>query len=72
MSMEWKQSVILIKDKQTIISHLVTLKFKISKQQNSDIHKKQREDHEIHRQCRDKRRTENTGFKGFSSKPLAL
>ena len=48
MSMEWKQSVILIKDKQTIISHLekseketnLALKFKISKQQISDIRKK--------------------------------
>ena len=47
MSMQWKQSVISIKDKQTIISHLeksekgtnLTLKFKISKQQISDIHK---------------------------------
>ena len=43
--MQWKQSVISIKDKQTIISHLVeksekgtnlALKFKISKQQISD------------------------------------
>ena len=48
MSMQWKQSVILIKDKQTIISHLekseketnLALKFKISKQQISDIRKK--------------------------------
>ena len=49
MSMQWKQSVISIKDKQTIISHLeksekgtnlhVALKFKISKQQISDIRK---------------------------------
>ena len=47
--MQWKQSVISIKDKQTIISHLeksekgtnlqVALKFKISKQQISDIRK---------------------------------
>ena len=45
--MQWKQSVILIKDKQTIISHLekseketnLALKFKISKQQISDIRK---------------------------------
>ena len=43
--MQWKQSVISIKDKQTIISHLeksekgtnLALKFKISKQQISDI-----------------------------------
>ena len=47
MSMQWKQSVISIKDKQTIISHLekseketnLALKFKISKQQISDIRK---------------------------------
>ena len=40
MSMQWKQSVISIKDKQTIISHLeksekgtnLALKFKINKQ----------------------------------------
>ena len=45
--MQWKQSVISIKDKQTIISHLeksekgtnLALKFKISKQQISDIRK---------------------------------
>ena len=45
--MQWKQSVISIKDKQTIISHLeksekgtnLALKFKISKQRISDIHK---------------------------------
>ena len=45
MSMQWKQSVISIKDKQTIISHLeksekgtnLALKFKISKQEISDI-----------------------------------
>ena len=45
MSLQWKQSVISIKDKQTIISHLeksekgtnLALKFKISKQQISDI-----------------------------------
>ena len=47
MSMQWKQSVISIKDKQTIISHLeksekgtnLALKFKISKQRISDKHK---------------------------------
>ena len=45
--MQWKQSVISIRDKQTIISHLeksekgtnLALKFKISKQQISDIRK---------------------------------
>ena len=45
--MQWKQSVISIKDKQTIISHLeksekgtnLALKFKISKQQILDIRK---------------------------------
>ena len=45
MSMQWKQSVISIRDKQTIISHLeksekgtnLALKFKISKQQISNI-----------------------------------
>ena len=45
MSMQWKQSVISIRDKQTIISHLeksekgtnLALKFKISKQEISDI-----------------------------------
>ena len=44
MSMQWMQSVISIKDKQTIISHVeksekgtnLALKFKISKQQISD------------------------------------
>ena len=47
MSVQWKQSVISIKDKQTIISHLeksengtnLAPKFKISKQQISDIRK---------------------------------
>ena len=47
MSIQWKQSVISIKDKQTIISHLeesekgtnLALKFKISKQQISGIRK---------------------------------
>ena len=50
MSMQWKQSGISIKDKQTIISHLeksekgtnLALKFKVSKQQISDIRKKKR------------------------------
>ena len=45
--MQWKQSVISIKDKQPIILHLekseketnLALKFKISKQQISDIRK---------------------------------
>ena len=45
--MQWKQSVISIRDKQTIISHLeksekgtnLALKFKISKQWVSDKHK---------------------------------
>ena len=60
MSMQWKQSVLSIKDKQMIISGLekgergtnLVLKFKISKQQTSDP--------EIHRQRRDEWRTENT------------
>ena len=47
MSTQQKQSVLSIKDKQTMISHLdkgekganLALKFKISKQQISDIHK---------------------------------
>ena len=47
MSIQQKQSVLSIKDKQTMISHLdkgekganLTLKFKISKQQISDIRK---------------------------------
>ena len=77
--MQWKQSVISIKDKQTIISHLeksekgtnLALKFKISKQQII-FRYTQREDPEIHWQCWDKRRIENTGFKGFSSVPLPL
>ena len=81
MSMQWKQSVISIKDKQTIIPHLqksekgtnLALKFKISKQQISDICKnKLRENPEIHRQCWDKCEIENTGFKGFCSIPLPL
>ena len=45
MSTQWKQSIFLIKDKQRIISYLqkgekrtnLALKFKISKQQISDI-----------------------------------
>ena len=47
MSIQQKQSVLSIKDKQTMISHLdkgekganLAIKFKISKQQISDIHK---------------------------------
>ena len=47
MSIQQKQSVLSIKDKQTRISHLdkgekganLAIKFKISKQQISDIHK---------------------------------
>jgi len=68
MSTQQKQTVLLIKDKQSIISCLekgekgtkiLALKFKISKQKISDIRKK-REDTEIHRQRRDERRIENT------------
>ena len=77
--MQWKQSVISIKDKQTIISHLVeksekgtnlALKFKISKHADLRYTQKQREDPEIHWHCWDKCRIENTGFEGFSSTPL--
>ena len=47
MSTQQKQSVLSIKDKQTMISHLdkggkganLAIKFKISEQQMSDIHK---------------------------------
>ena len=81
MSMQWKQSVISIKDKQTIISHLeksekgtnLALKFKISKQQISDICKNKEKILKVtDRRCWGKRRIENTGFKGFSSTPLPL
>ena len=61
MSTQRKQSVLLIKDKQTIISHLkkgkkgtnLALEFNISKQQISDNICKNKEikDPEIHRQC---------------------
>ena len=78
MSMQWKQSVISIKDKQTIISHLeksekgtnLALKFKISKQQISDIRKNKEKILKFSDsvECR----IENTAFKGFSSTPLPL
>ena len=81
MSLQWKQSVISIKDKQTIISHLeksekgtnLALKFKISKQQISDICKNK----EKILKFTDSVKTSiglknNTGFKGFSSTPLPL
>ena len=79
MSMQWKQSVISIKDKQTIISHLeksekgtnLALKFKISKQQISDIRKNK----EKILKFTDSVETSvglNTGFIGFSSTPLPL
>ena len=78
MSMQWKQSVISIKDKQTIISHLeksekgtnLALKFKISKQQISDIRKNKEKILKFTDsvECR----IENTAFKGFSSTPLPL
>ena len=70
MSTQRKQSVLSIKDKQTIISLLekgkkeqnlfnVALKVKISEQKISYI-RKNRQDPEIHRQRRDERRIENT------------
>ena len=78
MSLQWKQSVISIKDKQTIISHLeksekgtnLALKFKISKQQISDIRKNKEKILKFTDsvECR----IENTAFKGFSSTPLPL
>ena len=78
MSMQWKQSVISIRDKQTIISHLeksekgtnLALKFKISKQQISDIRKNKEKILKFTDsvECR----IENTAFKGFSSTPLPL
>ena len=51
MSMQWKQSILLLKDKQTIKSRLekgkkgtnLALKFEISKQQISDISKSKEE-----------------------------
>ena len=68
--MQWKQSVLSIKDKQTIISLLekgkkeqnnVALKVKISEQKISYI-RKNRQDPEIHRQHRDEGRIENTWY----------
>ena len=65
MSTQQKQSILLIKDKQTIISRLekrekgtnLALEFKIGKQHIKDV---QRGDPEIHQQHRDEQRIENT------------